>query len=77
MRALLEDMLGEEVVHLGVVVQHLEVGVLEQLRVAFAQALADGLLHARVVQLALACRLAGNQLVDRVSDGAAPAADGS
>jgi tetratricopeptide (TPR) repeat protein len=56
-RALLEDLVGEVVVHLGLVVEHLEVGVLEQLRVLFAQALADGLLHARVVQFALAGRL--------------------
>ena len=43
MRALLENLLGKVVVNLGVVVEHLEVGVLQQLRVAVAKALADDL----------------------------------
>jgi hypothetical protein len=36
--------------------------------VVLAEALADDLLHARVIQFALAGRLARDQLVDRVAD---------
>jgi len=47
--ALFEDLVGEVVVNLGFVVEHFEIGVLEQLRVAIAKALANDLLHTRVV----------------------------
>src|SRR5580658_9858465 len=53
-RALLEDLVCQVVVHFGLVVELFEIGVLEQLRVPVAKALADRLLNARVVQIALA-----------------------
>ena len=74
LRAFSENLVGQVVVHFGFVVEHLEVGVFEQLRMAVAESLADGLLHARVVQFALPGRLSGDQLVDGVTDGAATGA---
>ncbi len=49
----LEDLFGEEVLDLRLIVQHLEIGVLQQLRPAIAQLLPDRLLHARIIQVAL------------------------
>ena len=58
LRPVLQDLLRVVIAHRGLVVQHVEVGILEQLGVAFAQELPDRLLHARIVQFALARRLA-------------------
>src|ERR1039458_6206511 len=69
--ALLENLFGKVVANLGFVVEHLEIGGLEQLRVAFTQTLTDDLLHARVVQFALPGRFFGDQLVDGIASSAA------
>src|ERR1035438_627975 len=66
--AFLENLVGEIVVYLGIVVEHFKVGVLEQLCAAFVQQLMNGLLNARVIQLALAGRLPCDQLVEGVTD---------
>src|ERR1035437_9104840 len=71
MRTLVESLFGKVVANLGFVVEHLEIGGLEQLRVAIAQGLADDLLHARVVQFALPGSFFGDQLVDGVAGSAA------
>jgi len=47
--ALLEDFVGEVVLDLGLVLEFLEVGFLEQLHAAVVQGCVDGLLDARVV----------------------------
>src|ERR1017187_1426025 len=64
----LEDPFGEEVFHLGLVAQHLVVSALQQLLAAVAQLLADVLLHLRVAEIALAGRLARQQLEDGVGN---------
>ena len=51
--ALLQDLIGKVIVHFSFAFQHLEVGILQQLRMTFTEGLADGLLYARVVQFAL------------------------
>ena len=66
--ALLENLLGEVVVDLGIVLEHFEVRVLEQLGAVVVQLCMDRLLHTRVVQFALAGGVAGDQLVDGVAD---------
>ncbi len=62
-----EDLLGVEILHLGLIAQHLEVCTLEQLRPALSKLLPDGLLHRRVAQLTLARWLPRDQLVDCIS----------
>ena len=73
LRAVLEDLFGEVVLDAGLVAQHLEICVLQQLRARVAQLLTNGLLHARIVQLALSRGILSMQLVDRVADGMLPA----
>src|ERR1035438_5969091 len=68
MGLLLDKLVGKGSVDLRIIVEHLEVGVPEQLRMVLAQALADDLLHVRVVQFALAGRLPGNQLENGVTN---------
>ena len=67
-RVLLEDLLGEVVVDLGLVLEHLEVCGLEQLGAVVVELGVNGLLDAGVVQLALAGGVAGEQPVDGVAD---------
>ncbi len=62
-----EDLFGEEVLNLRLVVHHLQISRLQQLRPATLQLLPDRLLHARIVQIALSWRIAREQLVDRIS----------
>lgn len=57
LRAVFQHLLGVEVAHCGLVVQHFIVGIFQHLRPVFTQRLANGLLNARIVQFALACRL--------------------
>ena len=69
-RALLQNLFGKIVANLRIVSQHFVIGELEQLRVAFAQSLADALLHARIIQFALSGRFSRNQFVDCVANSA-------
>ena len=55
---ILEDLFGKEVLDLGLIVHHLQVGRLQQLCPAIAQLLPDRLLHPRVVEVALSGRIA-------------------
>jgi hypothetical protein len=64
---LLQDLLGEKVAHACAVLQRLKVRGLQQLLLAVVQRLMNGLLHAGIVQLALAGRLARKQLEDGVA----------
>src|SRR5579863_2747595 len=65
--ALLQNLLGDEVAHLGAVGQGFKICGLEELFLCIVQRLVNCLLHAWIAQLPLACRLARNQLVDGVS----------
>ena len=66
--AVLQDLFGIVVADRGLVVEHFEVGVLAAAARGFRAELADGLLHAGIVQFALPGGLAANQLVDGVAD---------
>ncbi len=59
--------LGEVVFHFRPVARHFVIGVAQYLIGAVAQVFADVLLHARVVQIALAGRLLGDHLQDAIA----------
>src|SRR5207249_4375788 len=61
---LVNDALGKIIRHLGLVTGDVIVSRLQQLVLAIQQLLADGLLHARIGQLALAARLLREHLQD-------------
>src|ERR1700756_3844530 len=63
--ALLQDLLSKVIPDLRVIVQLLVVRVLQQLRVALAQARADGLLYPRIVDLPLPRSFPVQKLVNR------------
>src|SRR5208283_873716 len=54
---LLQNVFGEEVLYLGLIADDFVIGGLQQLLAAVAKLLTDGLLHARVLQLALSSSL--------------------
>src|ERR1700722_8792488 len=62
----LEDLLGKEVFYLRLIVQHLQISILQQLRPAIAQLLPNRLLYSRIVDIALPRRLARDQLIDGI-----------
>src|SRR5579872_776486 len=66
--AVVQNLLCIIVPHGRLIVQHLIVSILQQLGLAVAQELTDVLLHARIVQLALAGRLVRHELVDGITD---------
>src|SRR4051794_22862760 len=66
-RVILEDLFGEEVLHLRLIVYHFQVSGLQQLRPAVAQLLPYRLLYSRIVEITLARRIARQQLVDRIA----------
>ena len=69
-RALLQNLLGEVVSDLGIVTQFFVVSEFKKLRMAFAQSLADALLHAGIIQFTLSSGLSRKQLVDCLPDSA-------
>ena len=57
---ILQDLLGEEVLHLGLIANHVVVGRLQQLLATITKLIANRLLDARIVQFALTGRFLGH-----------------